>query len=99
MNAKGFEGRSLDHLPGRDPELVAHERELVREGDVDRPEGVLVELRGLGDDRARDPDDDVDDLLVEELGPARASSVTPATSFGVVLIVKFLFPGSTRSGA
>ena len=62
----------LDDLPWRDAELVAHERELVRERDVDGAEGVLVQLRRLGDHRARDRDHVVDDLPVEELRAAPA---------------------------
>ena len=64
--------RGLDHLPGRDPEPVADQRQLVGERDVHRAERVLVQLGGLGHDRARDRDDVVDDLPVEELRPAAA---------------------------
>jgi hypothetical protein len=62
----------LDHLPGGDPEPVAHERELVRERDVDGAEGVLVQLRRLRHHRARHGDDRVHDLAVEELCPLAA---------------------------
>ena len=57
---------------GRDAELVAHQRELVGERDVDRAEGVLVQLRRLGHHRARDRHDGLHDRLVEQLRAAQA---------------------------
>ncbi len=62
----------LDHLPGRDAEPVAHQRELVGERDVDGAERVLVQLGGLGDLGAGDRDHRVDDLPVEQLGAPQA---------------------------
>ena len=62
----------LNHLPGRDAELVAHQRQLVGERDVHGAEGVLVQLGGLRDHRARHRDHLVHGLAVEQLGAAQA---------------------------
>ncbi len=50
----GLGGRRLHHLEGVEVEAAAHRGELVGEGDVDRPERVLVELRHLGGGCAAD---------------------------------------------
>src|SRR3712207_8971298 len=42
-------GRGVDDLPGADAQAVTHQCKLVGQRDVDRPERVLVQLRGLGD--------------------------------------------------
>ena len=65
-------GGRLDHLAGVDTKAAAHERELVRQGDVDVPEDVFVQLGQLGHFRAGDLDDLADDLPVEERREARA---------------------------
>ncbi len=64
--------RGVDHLPDGDPEPVAHHGELVRQRDVDRAEGVLVELGRLCDRRARHRHHGVHDLRVDRLGAAAA---------------------------
>ena len=46
--AEGLGRGGVDHLPDVDPEPVAELGELVDEGDVDRAEDVLQQLRELG---------------------------------------------------
>ena len=55
--AVGLGGRRLDHLPHVDAQLVAHDRHLVDQGDIDRPEGVLQQLDHLGRLGGRDRHD------------------------------------------
>src|SRR5438552_13512919 len=64
--AERLRGGGLDDLARVDAQSAAHERELVRQRDVDVPEHVLVELGELRDLRAGDLDHLVDDLPVEE---------------------------------
>src|SRR5437762_43554 len=45
--AERLRGGGADHLPHRDAEAAAHDRELVHQGDVDRAERVLEELDHL----------------------------------------------------
>ena len=46
--------------------MAAHEGELVRQGDVDVPEDVLVEFGQLGNLGAGNLNDLIDDLTIEE---------------------------------
>src|SRR5436190_862399 len=41
--------RRINDLPDVDPQLVAHQRDLIDEPDVHRPKCVLEELHHLGD--------------------------------------------------
>src|SRR2546426_2149006 len=56
----------LDHLAGANPQAPTHERELVRQRDVDVPEDVFVQLGQLSHLWARHFDDLVNDLPVKE---------------------------------
>ena len=62
----------VDHLPDVDPEAVGELGELVDEGDVDRAEDVLEQLRELGRLGRGDGDDLVADLGVDRGGPLGA---------------------------
>ncbi len=57
--------RGLDHLPHVDPQLVAHDRGLVDQRDVHRPEGVLQQLDHLGRLRRRNRHHPLDHLPVQ----------------------------------
>src|SRR5690606_1218898 len=57
--------RRLDDFPHADAEPVAHERQLVDQADVDRPERVLEQLHHLGDPGRADLDDRGDRGAVE----------------------------------
>src|SRR5439155_26892863 len=75
---EGLGGSGVDHLTGAYTQAAAHERELVRQGDVDVPEDVLVELGKLGHLRARDLDDLADDLAIEQDREPAAGRGDPA---------------------
>ena len=83
--AEGLGRGGLDDLARAHAELPAHQGELVGERDVDVAEDVLVELGELGDARARDRDDAVDDLAVEHCRQRRALGRETADDLGNVL--------------
>ena len=60
----------VHHFPDVDAQRLAHQRELVDESDVDRPERVLEELHHLGDAWRADRNDRLDRSLIERLGQA-----------------------------
>ncbi len=62
--AVGLGRRGVDDLPDVEPEAVAHQRNLVREPDVDRAEGILEQLHHLGALSRADQNDFVEDVLV-----------------------------------
>ena len=57
----------VDRLPDVNAQIVGEHRELVNQGDVDMPEGVLDDLGELGDGRGGYRDALVDDSRVEGL--------------------------------
>ena len=72
----------VDHLPDVDPHPVVEHLQLVDQGDVDRPVGVLEDLAGLGDLGAGDRHDLGHDLAVERRGELEASRVEAADDLG-----------------
>ena len=63
--AKGLGRGRRDHLPRIDLERVTELRQLVDHGDIDRAEGVLEQLAGLGNTGGTGRVDVLDDRLIE----------------------------------
>jgi hypothetical protein len=82
--AEGLGGRRVDDFLGAHSEASAHQRELIRERDVDVAEDVLVKLGQLGDLWTRDLADTRDDLAVQHRGQARAGGSNAAHDLGDV---------------
>src|SRR5690606_18713197 len=71
--AEGLRRGRVDHAPDIDVQLLTPLRELIRERNVDHPEGVLVDLDELGGLGALDGDDRVEDPLVKRTPYIEAS--------------------------
>ena len=87
----------VDHRPDVDAELVAVDRELVDQRDVDVPEGVLQQLRELGLAGAGHRTT-VSTSVAVEVGDRRRRLVDPDTIFGVFAKLQVGLLGSMRSG-
>ena len=89
----------VDDLPHVDAELVADDRHLVDEPDVDRAERVLEQLHQLGRFGRRHRDDRVDARSRRAPSRLRCRRRDAADDLRRVLrVVHFGLPGSTRSG-
>src|SRR5262249_4341494 len=64
-DAERFRLRRFEQIPDVDAHAIAHDRHLVDEGDVDRPERIFEYLRQLGNARIGDRDHRLDRLTVE----------------------------------
>lgn len=65
----GVQVREADEFPDVDVVVIADQRELVREGDVDVPESVLGELRHLGGARRGEDAVSLDENIVQVTRP------------------------------
>jgi hypothetical protein len=73
--------RGVDDFPHVDVHLLAHQRQLVHQPDVDSPKRVFEQLHHLGDAGRRDRDDGGDDLLVERSGDVGRGLIDAADDF------------------
>ena len=80
--------RRIDNFPDIDVHAVAHQRQLVDEADVHRPERVFEELDHLGNARRTDRHDRVDGRTVERTGELDARRREPADNFRNVVRLK-----------
>ena len=88
-----------DDLPHVEAEVLADQRELVGEGDVDVAVGVLDQLGHLGAGRVGEQDLALAEDAVDLPPPSRRSArVMPPTTRSLVTISIMIRPGSTRSG-
>ena len=76
--AEGLGLRGVDDIPDVNPEVAAHERQLVDEPDVDGAEGVLQQLHHLCHPRRRNRHHGVDDETIERSSRLRGPCVDPA---------------------
>ena len=82
----------LDNLPHIDPELVAHDGDLVHQPDIDRPESVLEQLHHFGALGRCNGNHPLHDLFVQELRQAGALRRDAADDFRRVMGVPMSIP-------
>jgi hypothetical protein len=98
LEAERLGGGAPDGISQVHAELVAEDRHLVDQRDVDVPVGILQQLGHLRLARGPGPDHLVAELAVEPLRGIGAGRGLPADDLGVLRMQKSGFPGSIRSG-
>src|SRR6185437_6649314 len=86
-------GGSVDHFPDVDAQLLADDRHLIRETDVDRAEGVLQQLDELSGLRRADWYDRIEAALIQRCRDFGACWCNSADDLGCVFGMPDLIAG------